>query len=416
MTAPLLVINAGSSSLKFQLYDVDGRRDPVLRCGGQIGGIGSDRPMFRAQTAVGNPLPADASQAASVRSLQDAQDLLAHWLSDQLEQAPCAVGHRIVHGGSRFNGPVLINDAVLTQLEALVPLAPLHQRNNLEPVRVIQERWPQIPQVASFDTAFHRTHSPLADRFALPDAYYQKGVRRYGFHGLSYEYIAGRLRQTMPDIAQGRVMVAHLGSGASACAMLDGRSVETTMGFTALDGLPMGTRPGTLDPGVVLWMAQQGMSTDEIQQVLYYESGLKGLSGISGDVRELLSSPSPAARMALDYYAYRIAMCLAGLLVPLGGLDALVFTAGVGEHAAPVRAAICAHLRFLGIVLDEARNQRHAHAVSAADSTIPVFVMPTNEEWVIAQQTLACLDTRAACDGKGDNTGTGRAAVSVTQG
>lgn len=393
MSQALLVINAGSSSLKFQVYDVSPNRDMHLRCGGQIAGVGSQAPSFTVRSRSGALLHQQALAAEGAGSLHEAQNALAQWLAGELTAAPCAVGHRIVHGGSRYDGPVLINDQVLAELDALVPLAPLHQRNNLAPVHVIRERWPDIPQVACFDTAFHRTHNQLSDRFALPEAYYQKGVRRYGFHGLSYDYIAQHLRATYPDIARGRVIVAHLGAGASACALLNGQSIETTMGFTALDGLPMGTRPGSLDPGVVLWMAEQGLSTAQIQHVLYYESGLKGLSGISGDIRELLASDQPQARMALDYFAYRTAMCLAGLVVSLGGLDALVFTAGIGEHAAPVRAAICGHLRHLGIALDDVQNACHATRISTHASAVTVMVIPTNEEQVIARHTLACLHT-----------------------
>jgi acetate kinase len=387
----LLVINAGSSSLKFQVFDVQPDRTPQMRCGGQIGGVGSVAPVFKVKAASGTVLVNNTLSPSQAASLPAAQDMLAQWLATQLSQAPCAVGHRIVHGGARHNGPVLINDDVVQELQALVPLAPLHQRNNLEPVRVIRERWPHIPQVACFDTAFHRTHNPLMDHFALPAAYYQQGVRRYGFHGLSYDYIAGYLQQHHPDLAAGRVVVAHLGSGASACAMHNGKSVDTTMGFTALDGLPMGTRPGSLDPGVVLWMAEQGMNAQQIQHVLYYESGLKGLSGISGDIRELLCSDSPLAKMALDYFAYRAAVCLAGLVVPLQGLDALVFTAGIGEHAAPVRASICAHLQHLGVRLSSQANQANDKVISSDDSAVQVLVVPTNEELVIARQALACL-------------------------
>lgn len=362
-----------------------------MRWVGQIDGIGSASPAFKVKAADGAILVNDVLPSPHASTLPQAQDILLSWLAGQLPQAPCAVGHRIVHGGAGHNGPVLINEAVFAELEALIPLAPLHQRNNLEPVRVIGRRWPHIAQVACFDTAFHRTHNPLMDRFALPAAYYQQGVRRYGFHGLSYDYIAGYLKQNHPGLFSGRVVVAHLGSGASACALLNGKSVDTTMGFTALDGLPMGTRPGSLDPGVVLWMAEQGMSPKHIQHVLYYDSGLKGLSGISGDIRELLSSDSPLAKMALEYFAYRTAVCLAGLVVPLQGLDALVFTAGIGEHAPTIRSAICRHLTHLGIELDASANLTNQHCISAANSPVQVLVVPTNEEWVIARQTLACL-------------------------
>jgi acetate kinase len=284
-----------------------------------------------------------------------------------------------------------LGTALLARLEALVPLAPLHQPANLAPIRSIRARRPGLPQVACFDTAFHRGHGPLADRYALPEALYRAGVRRYGFHGLSYEHVVSRLPEVAPGIAGGRVIVAHLGSGCSACAIAGGRSVESTMGFTALDGLPMATRPGQLDPGVVLHLLERGMGARAIERLLYHESGLKGLSGLSGDVRDLLASPDPRARLALDCFAYRAALAFGALAAAMGGLDGIVLTAGIGENAAPVRAAIVARCAWLGAVLDPARNARHGPLITTDASRLPVYVVPTDEERIIARHTLAVL-------------------------
>lgn len=386
----LLVVNAGSSSLKFHVYDI-AAGEPVFCLGGQVSGIGSRHASLRIGDGQDRDVLARALERREAESLESAQQVIAEWLTGQLARPPLAVGHRIVHGGSDFVRSTVIDDEVLGRLEALAPLAPLHQHNNLAPIHVIRQRWPRLLQVACFDTAFHRSFDAVAERFALPERFYEQGVRRYGFHGLSYQYLAERLRQVAPELAAGRVIVAHLGSGASACAMVGGRSVDSTMSFTALDGLPMATRPGHLDAGVVLWMMAQGMGHREIQQVLYHESGLLGLSGLSGDVRDLLASELPAARLALDYYAWRVAEGIAGLCTASRGLDGLVFTAGVGENSAPLRAAICQRLEWLGLRLDPERNAAHAAVISSADSAIPVRVEATNEEWVIARQTLALL-------------------------
>lgn len=388
MTDILLVVNAGSSSLKFQVHRLATATSLALAYGGQISGIGGPRPSFRVRASTGVALVDDVLGPFEAIDLRTAQHTLTDWMRHEIYRVPIAVGHRIVHGGPRFAHSVIIDDAVLSELDALAPLAPLHQHNNLAPVHVIREHWPQIAQVACFDTAFHRTHDQVVERFALPQSLYDLGVRRYGFHGLSYDYISQALRREMPDVARGRVIVAHLGSGASACAMLDGRSVETTMGFTALDGLPMSTRPGRLDAGVVLWLLEQGHTHDQIQHLLYNESGLKGLSGLSGDVRDLLASDSPAARLAIDYFIYRSAESLAGLCVAIRGLDALVFTAGVGENSPVIRAGICERLDWMGIRIDAAANAAGSRCISAPDSAIGVYVVPTNEEAVIARQTL----------------------------
>jgi acetate kinase len=287
----------------------------------------------------------------------------------------------VVHGGPEYNSPVLIDDEVLTRLEHYIPLAPLHQPHNLSPIRSILANLPHLPQVACFDTAFHRGHPAVADHFAVPQQLHAEGVRRYGFHGLSYEYIASRLPEMAPEIANGRVIVAHLGSSASMCALSGGRSVESTMGFTALDGLPMGTRSGQIDPGVILYLLEQRkMSAAAVQDFLYRECGLKGLSSISNDVRELQSSADPSAAFALDYFCYRVALHAGMLAAALGRLDAFVFTAGIGENSATIRARIAAKLAWLGAVLDTKANAAHASRISAPNSHVALYVIPTDEE------------------------------------
>ncbi len=299
--------------------------------------------------------------------------------------------------GSDFAAPVMIDDSVLAALEKLVPLAPLHQPANLAGIRAVRIHHPALPQVACFDTAFHHGHPELADRFALPEAYYREGIRRYGFHGLSYEYIAGRLPDIAPEIADRRVIVAHLGNGASLCALKAGRSIDSTMGFTALDGLPMGTRCGALDAGVVIHLLREkGMAADEVEALLYHDSGLRGLSGISSDVRELLASPEPAAKRALDYFVYQIARHLGALAAVLEGVDAVVFTAGIGEHSAEIRARICARLSWLGLHLDAAANRDGGPRISAPDSPISAWVIPTDEEMMIGRHTLALTSPSGA--------------------
>ena len=314
------------------------------------------------------------------------------WLRETADVNLCAVGHRVVHGGPDYTVPILIDAAVLKRLEQYNSLAPLHQPNNLAAIKLIMARRPQLPQVACFDTAFHRAHSAVADHFAIPEAYYQEGVRRYGFHGLSYEYIAGRLREVAPDIAEGRVIVAHLGSGASMCALAGGKSVESTMGFTALDGLPMGTRPGQIDPGVLLYlMSEKGMTPDAVQNLLYRESGLKGLSGISNDMRELESSAAPSAVLAVDYFVYRISLSAGMLAAALGGMDAFVFTAGIGENSATIRARVAEKISWLGIAFDAEANAAGRPLISRPESKIQLRVVPTDEELMIAKQTISLL-------------------------
>ncbi len=389
MTELMLVVNAGSSSLKFQVHRLLTATSLAFSYGGQISGVGGPKPVFRVKAANGVTLVDDTLPAHEAADLRTAQHTLMNWMRSEIHHAPIAVGHRIVHGGPRYKQSAIVDEEVLRELEALAPLAPLHQQNNLAPVYVIRELWPQTTQVVCFDTAFHRTHDRVVERYAIPQSLYDQGVRRYGFHGLSYDYIAQTLRQELPAVVRGRVIAAHLGSGASACAMMDGQSVDSTMGFTALDGLPMSTRPGRLDAGVVLWMMEQGYTHDHIQHLLYNESGLKGLSGLSGDVRDLLASDSTAAKLAIDYFIYRSAECIAGLCVATRGLDALVFTAGVGENSPVIRAGICNRLNWMGITIDADSNAANATCISASNSAIAVYVIPTNEESVIARQTLA---------------------------
>ncbi|QPF93600.1 acetate/propionate family kinase [Bradyrhizobium commune] len=387
----ILVVNAGSSSVKFQVYSVEGEGVLRRQIKGQMDGIGS-RPRLRASGASGDPLADRAYPIEAVPDVPAAMAVAGDWLRHEVRVLPIAVGHRVVHGGPDYDRPVLIDHGVVCRLERLVTLAPLHQPHNLAPIRSLLENFPTLPQVACFDTAFHRTHDAVADHYAIPHQLYAEGVRRYGFHGLSYEYIAKTLPAVAPDVAKGRVIVAHLGSGASMCALKDGRSVESTMGFTALDGLPMGTRPGQIDPGVVLYLvSEKGMSAAKVQDFLYRECGLKGLSGVSNDMRELEASTDPQARLAIDYFVYRISLNAGLLAAALQGLDAFVFTAGIGENSAAIRARVVAQLGWLGAALDATENARHARLISRPESAIPVYVVPTDEELMIAQHTLALL-------------------------
>jgi acetate kinase len=390
----ILVVNAGSSSVKFELFALDGARNLTRNIRGQIDGIGT-RPRFRASGPSGTSLIDRAYDAATIADVPAAMQSVGAWLREEQSGPPSAVGHRVVHGGPEYDQPVLISQEVLARLERYVPLAPLHQPHNLAPIRSILALFPKLPQVACFDTAFHRNHSTIADHYAIPQHLHAEGVRRYGFHGLSYEYIASRLLEVAPEAAARRVIVAHLGSGASMCALSGGRSVESTMGFTALDGLPMGTRPGQIDPGVILYLIEQKkMSPAAVQDFLYRECGLKGLSGISNDVRELQSSTDSQAGFALDYFCYRVGLAAGMLSGALGGLDAFVFTAGIGENSAAIRARIAARLGWLGAVLDEKANAAHASRISEPDSLVALYVIPTDEELMIARHTLALLSAR----------------------
>jgi acetate kinase len=392
----ILVVNAGSSSVKFQLFALDGAAQLTRKIKGQIEGIGT-RPRFRASGPDRTTLIDREYDAPTIADVPAAMRSAGAWLREEQRIAPSAVGHRVVHGGPEYDNPVLINEQVLARLERYVPLAPLHQPHNLAPIRAILADFPELPQVACFDTAFHRNHSAAADHYAIPQPLYAEGVRRYGFHGLSYEYIASRLPEVAPEVAAGRVIVAHLGSGASMCALSGGSSVESTMGFTALDGLPMGTRPGQIDPGVILYLIEQKkMSAAAVQNFLYRDCGLKGLSGISNDVRELQSSSDPRATFALDYFCYRVGLNAGMLAAALGGVDAFVFTAGIGENSAAIRARIAARLGWLGAVLDPKANAAHASRISAPHSRVALYVIPTDEELMIARHILATLSAPKA--------------------
>ena len=386
----ILVVNAGSSSVKFEVFGVAGPTDLTSQIKGQIDGIGT-RPRLRARRADGAEVVDQRFECDQVADVPTALQTVGTWLRQEHDIDPIAIGHRVVHGGAKYDRPVLVDANVLADLQQYIPLAPLHQPNNLAPIRSILERFPQLPQVACFDTAFHRRHGALADHYAIPEPLYQQGVRRYGFHGLSYEYIAQRLPEVAPDIAERRVIVAHLGSGASMCALKNGSSIESTMGFTALDGLPMGTRPGQLDPGVVLFLVEQkAMSAADVQQLLYSECGLKGLSGISNDVRDLEASNDPRAAFALDHLVYQIGLHAGMLAAALGGLDAFVFTAGIGENSVSLRSRIAETLNWLGAKLDPDANAAGS-LISPPDSRVALYVIPTNEELMIARHTLAVV-------------------------
>lgn len=407
----VLVVNAGSSSVKFQVFAIDGNALRRL-FRGQVEGIRT-RPKLRADDADGKPLIERAYAPEQVPDIAAALRAAGAWLRDAHSLEPVAVGHRVVHGGPEYHQPVLIDAQVLDRLESYVPLAPLHQPNNLAPIRALLSQYPGLPQIACFDTAFHREHEAVVDHYAIPEYLYRDGVRRYGFHGLSYEYVASRLRSVAPSIAAGRVIVAHLGSGASMCALANGRSVESTMGFTALDGLPMGTRSGQIDPGVVLYLIEQAkMSSDEVRSLLYGSCGLIGLSGLSSDVRELDKSSDPRARFALDYFTYRVGLYAGQLAAALGGLDGFVFTAGIGENSASMRSRIVQRLGWLGAILDPQANDAGHLAIAKPTSQIALFVIPTDEELMIARHTLALLgepkvgtDRRATLDYQPADTG-----------
>ena len=386
----ILVINAGSSSLKFQVFAiVEGGLERRVR--GQMDGVGG-RPRLKASDGDGESLVDRAYDASEIADLPAAIDAVQAFLRSLGGFTLAAIGHRVVHGGPDFTDAVLIDPAVLDKLSHYQDLAPLHQPNNLAPIRLAMEIAPDLPQVACFDTAFHRGHAAHTDCYAIPRKLYDEGVRRYGFHGLSYEYIAERLRAVAPDIAAGRVVVAHLGSGASMCALAGGRSIESTMGFTALDGLPMGTRPGQLDPGVVLYLLdQKGMSVGAVTDLLYRGSGLKGLSGLSNDMRDLVDSDDPRAAFAIDHFVHRAALSAGQLAAALGGLDAFVFTAGIGEHSPVIRARIAERLAWLGAELDPAANEAGELVISTAGSRVALMVVPTDEELMIARHTLALI-------------------------
>ncbi len=387
-TEPLIgVINAGSSSLKFSFYE--GERQLLT---GQVDGIGAHPSASAAGPNDEKVAPLDLGTKPPTTPSEVLPAVLP-WARERLgDRKLAALGHRVVHGGLRYSRPALVTPNLLAELEALVPLAPLHEPYNLAPIKMAMTLNPDLPQVACFDTAFHRTAPEVDQAFALPYSFFEEGIRRYGFHGLSYEYIASVLPERVPAIANGRVVVAHLGNGCSACAMRDRVSVATTMGFTALDGLPMGTRCGELDAGVVLYLIQQkGMSPDQLVDLLYRRSGMLGLSGISSDFRELLASDSPRARFALAVFCDRVARHIASLAAALGGVDGIVFTAGVGENAAPVRSAICRACEWLGLELDEAANREHKERISTPNSRVAAYVIKTDENLMIARHARMLL-------------------------
>ena len=385
----VLVLNAGSSSLKFALFDAGSSLTANVR--GEIESLDAI-PHMRACDRSGASLAERRWSPGEARDFGAVLRALLKFIDDQLRGAKLiAVGHRVVHGGGDYVAPAIVTTDVLTKLTALIPLDPLHLPNNLAPIPAIAAERPALAQVACFDTAFHHTMPAQASRFALPRALTEAGVRRYGFHGLSYEFIAGHLRARAPALARGKVIAAHLGAGASLCALKDGASVATSMGFSVLDGLVMATRCGTLDPGVVLYLAQQGRTVAEIEDILYRRSGLLGVSGISGDMRVLIASDDPRAREAIDLFTYRAATEIGGLVSALGGLDGLVFTAGIGERAPTIRAEICERLSWLGVRLDPAANGANAERISSQDSKIEVRVIATDEEMTIARHTSAAI-------------------------
>jgi acetate kinase len=389
-----LVLNAGSSSLKFCVFKRPETLQWQLDAKGQIEGIGT-APRLLVKDGAGARV-ADDSLDATVSDGRKAVDALAAWLHSKYGGGKVlGVGHRVVHGGSRFAGPTVVNQETLAQLRELIPLAPLHQPYNLAAIEEVFERLPSVPQVACFDTSFHCSHSAVAALVPLPRDLCQSGLQRYGFHGLSYEYIASVLPEVAPEIARGRVIVAHLGSGASLCALKEGMSVDNSLGFTALDGLCMGTRPGAVDPGVVLYLFQGlGLSAKEVETILYKKSGLLGISGISNDMRDLLDGNQPEARLAVDYFVYRAAKEIGALVAVLGGIDGLVFTAGIGENSAEIRRRICESCTWLGLELDAEANTNRGPRISTSQSKVSTWVIPTNEEIMIARHTGDLLGIR----------------------
>jgi len=395
-TDAILVLNAGSSSLKYSVFSADDALTLLLR--GQISNLQS-HPRFVASDAEGDLLDDNAWPDGSQLSFQQAIEFVLQWIAE-CKSSPVrltAAGHRVVHGGREFVNPVRVDDHVLVSLDALVPLAPLHQPHNIAAIRAVAQHLPELPQVACFDTAFHASQPAVARQFGLPREYTSAGVIRYGFHGLSYEYIASQLPLVDPSAAAGRTAVAHLGNGASLCAMKSGKSVATTMGFTPLDGLVMGTRCGAIDPGALLYlMSQHGLDPQSLDHLLTFESGLLGISGISSDMRTLLDRERTNSRAAeaIELFVYRVARELGSMAAALGGLDALVFTGGIGEHAPSIRSRICRASQWLGIDCNDSANSRPAPRISADSSSVSVWVIPTNEELMIARHTSRLLNHR----------------------
>jgi len=391
MTDAIAVLNAGSSSIKFSLFAQSGD-DLALTVGGQAEGIHT-APRFTAKNPAGETISSHAWDEGTSLGHDGALEHIVAFLRDKLQGLNLkGIGHRVVHGGLEYAQPVRVDRKVLDDLAKFIPLAPLHQPHNLTPIRLLLERQANLPQVACFDTAFHRAQPEIAQMFALPKELHDAGVRRYGFHGLSYEYIASRLPKLDPQAAKGRTVVLHLGNGASMCALAAGRSVASTMGFTAVDGLPMGTRCGALDPGVILYlMDQRGMDTRAVEKLIYSQSGLLGVSGVSSDMRTLLASDEPRAKLAVDLYVYRIGRELGSLAAALGGLDALVFTGGIGENSAEIRERVCREAAWLGVVLDKPANQAGGPRINTSASKTAAWVIPTNEELMIARHTRRLL-------------------------
>jgi len=390
----ILVINAGSSSCKFSVFDCAPGQPLARGPQGEVQGVGKGAgrtPQFRVVDADGREL---INRKIDGTDHQSAVAVIHDWFVTNVgdESRLVAIGHRVVHGGVKYAAPIVVDTKVLADLEKLIPLAPLHQPHNLDAIKAFAAVAPKAPQVACFDTAFHRTNPPLAQEFALPRELTAKGVRRYGFHGLSYEYIASAVPRVAPECANGKLVVAHLGNGASMCAIEHGRSVASTMGFTAVDGLPMGTRTGALDPGVILFLLQhEGMDSHAVERLIYERSGLLGVSGLSSDMRTLLASDLPAAKEAIDLFVYRIGRELGSLMAALGGLDALIFTAGIGEHAAEVRAHVCRNAQWIGIELDEAANTAGGPRISRKESRVSAWVIPTDENLMVARHTARML-------------------------
>ncbi len=396
MKPAILVLNAGSSSIKFALFEAAQEIARAAALHGQVDGIGAD-VRLSAFAASGESLAVLALPQPAHASLEEqhhhALDHLLRWIDRNDDTwRVTAVGHRVVHGGVRYAAPLIVEESLLKELETLIPLAPLHQPHNLNAIRALMAVAPGVPQVACFDTAFHRSQPAVAQAYALPRALTAMGIRRYGFHGLSYEYIARVLPEQIGERAEGRIIVAHLGNGVSMCAMHGRRSMATTMGFTALEGLVMGTRCGSLDPGVLLYLLEsEHMDARQLTDLLYRRSGLLGVSGISQDMRTLLASDAPEAQEAVALFCYRIGRELGSLAAALGGVDGLVFTGGIGEHAAAIREHVCSDARWLGVQMDTQRNARHATRISADDSDVTVLVLPTNEEWIIADHAARLL-------------------------
>ena len=398
MNDHIVTLNVGSSSVKFALFAIDaanGMDWPRLVAKGQIENLGS-QPKFVARDPRGDLLRETQAAAPSPAPHESAIRQILAWIETAFPHVAIrAIGHRVVHGGMLYASPALIDDAVVARLSELAPLAPLHQPHNLAGVVAARLAYPGVPQVACFDTAFHRGHDFVNEAYALPRCYYDAGVRRFGFHGLSYEYISRRMKDIAPSLAAGRMIVAHLGGGASLCAMFDGRSVATSMGFSALDGLPMGTRCGQIDPGVILYLlAHEGLSVSELAHMLYEQSGLLGLSGVSHDMRALEASRAAEAHEAIDYFVNRLRIEIGGLAATLEGLDALVFTGGIGEHSAAIRAEVVHGMAWLGLTLDERANFGNEQLISTTRARTHVFVVPTDEEAMIANHTVEALGRR----------------------